>query len=389
MRARPYLSVIVPVHNGAKVLPQSLSALLASDLSKEHWELIVVVDGSTDETPTLAEQYTNLVIRLTGKAHGPSYARNRGVERAEGEIVVFIDADVCVHRTTLRRFADLFRTMPEISAGFGSYDDRPPAQGLVSQYRNLFHHYVHHQNPGDADTFWAGCGAIRKQAFLDVGMYNEWHFSRPQVEDIELGQRLRGAGHRIVLRPDIQATHLKQWTLVNVLKTDLTDRGVPWMRLLIRRGAATKAGSLNLKRVEKANTMLVALAVIALGVGLVWWEPLWLLAAAALLVPVVFNNRHLYVWFVRKRGFWFLLGVVPLNLAYYVVNAISVWGGVMLQHTLGDPQPPVVTEAFAELGVESWPPVPRKAPEPNPQPSPPAVARPNQHESADVPQERS
>ncbi len=388
MRVRPYLSVIVPVRNGTTVLPQSLSALLDSDLSKEHWELIVVDDGSTDETPTVAGQYTNLVIRLEGKAHGPSYARNRGVERAGGEIVVFVDADVCVHRSTLRSFVDLFRTMPEVSAAFGSYDDRPPASGLVSQYRNLFHHYVHHQNPGDAETFWAGCGAIRKQVFLDVGMYNEWHFSRPQVEDIELGQRLRGAGHRIVLRPDIQATHLKEWTLASVLRTDLTDRGVPWMRLLIRRGAATKAHSLNLKKVEKANTMLVAMAVIALGVGLVLWEPLWLLAAAALLVPVVFNNRHLYAWFARKRGFWFLLGVIPLNLAYYVVNAISVWGGVILQHTLGDPQPPVATEAFAEVGVESWPPVPRKAPGPGPQPSPPAVVRPNQH-SADAPPGRS
>ncbi len=362
MRARPYLSVIVPVRNGIDVLPQSLSALRDSDMSEERWELIVVDDGSTDETATMAGQYANLVIRLEGKAHGPSYARNRGVERAGGDIVVFIDADVCVHRSTLRRFAELFRTMPDVSAVFGSYDDHPPAPGFVSQYRNLFHHYVHHQNPGDADTFWAGCGAIRKQAFIDVGMYNEWHFSRPQVEDIELGQRLREAGHRIILRPDIQATHLKHWTLASVLKTDLTDRGVPWMRLLIRRGTATQAKSLNLKVVEKVNTMLVALSLVLLVVGLVLWQPAWAFAAGALLLQVVFTNRGMYRWFAKKRGFWFALGVIPLNLAYYVVNAISVWGGIILHHTLGDPQPPVAAEAFAELGVESWPPVPRKAP---------------------------
>lgn len=384
MRARPYLSVIVPVRNGTTVLPQALSALLASDLSKEHWELIVVDDGSTDDTPTIAGQYTNLVIRLAGKAHGPSYARNRGVERAEGEIVVFIDADVCVHRSSLRRFADLFRTMPDVSAAFGSYDDAPPAGGLVSQYRNLYHHYMHHQNPGDAETFWAGCGAIRKQAFLDVGMYNEWHFSRPQVEDIELGQRLREAGHRILLRPDIQATHLKQWTLLNVLKTDLTDRGVPWMRLLIRRGTATKADSLNLKRVEKINTLLVSFAVLALAIGLVRWQALWAAIALALLVPVIFNNRRLYAWFARKRGVLFVLGVIPLNLIYYLINAISVWGGVFLHHTLGDPQPPVETEAFAELGIESWPPVPRKAPE-SATPSPAAVAKQDGSGSANMP----
>lgn len=387
--ARPYLSVIVPVRNGIDVLQRSLSALRDSDVSEERWELIVVDDGSTDETSTMAGQYANLVIRLEGKAHGPSYARNRGVERAKGEIIVFVDADVCVHRSTLRRFAELFRTMPDVSAAFGSYDDRPPARGLVSQYRNLFHHYVHQQNPGDADTFWSGCGAIRKHTFLDIGMYNEWHFSRPQVEDIELGQRLREAGHRIVLLPEIQATHLKRWTLAMVLKSDLTDRGVPWMRLLVRRGAATKAQSLNLKLVEKANTLLVALAVIASGIGLVRWDLFWLLTVAALLITVIFNNRRLYAWFARKRGFWFLLGVIPLNLAYYVVNAMSVWGGILLQHTMGDPQPPVETEAFAELGVESWPPVPRRTPGPSSLPSPPAVARPDRHESADAPPARS
>ena len=388
MRPRPYLSVIVPVRNGTAVLPQSLSALLDSDLSKKYWELIVVDDGSTDDTSAVAGQYTNLVIQMEGKAHGPSYARNRGVERAGGEVVVFIDADVCVHRSTLRRFAELFRNMPDVSAAFGSYDDRPPGPGLVSQYRNLYHHYVHHQNPGDAETFWAGCGAIRRQDFLDVGMYNEWHFSRPQVEDIELGQRLRDAGHRIVLRPEIQATHLKQWTLASVLKTDLTDRGMPWMRLLIRSGTATQAKSLNLKVVEKINTALVALAVLLLAIGVVLWRPVVVLVGVALLLLVVFNNRRLYRWFARKRGLRFALGVIPLNLIYYVVNAISVWGGFILHHTLGDPLPPVETEAFAELGVESWPPVPRKAPGPA-HSSPPAGARPIPRESADAPPGRS
>ena len=79
------LSVIVPAYNGTGVLEKSLSALRDSDLSRKHWELIVVDDASTDDTGTLAAQYADRVVRLDGRPHGPSYARNRAAELAKGD----------------------------------------------------------------------------------------------------------------------------------------------------------------------------------------------------------------------------------------------------------------------------------------------------------------
>lgn len=356
------LSVIVPVHNGTGILEKSLGALRDSDLPRKHWELIVVDDASTDDTGTLASQYADRVVRLDGRPHGPSYARNRGTEVAKGDVAVFIDADVVVHKSTLRQFRDVFDQQPKIAAVFGSYDDRPPASGLVSRYRNLYHHYVHHQNPGVAQTFWAGCGSVRLQAFREVGMYNEWHFSRPQVEDIELGQRLNDHGFRIMLIPEIQATHLKRWTLRNMIAADLNDRGVPWIRLLIRRGAAIESKSLNLKTREKLKTFLVGLA--SLTILLAMWQRslMWLGVTGLLLGVIVVANMHLYRFFYRQGGWGFALATVPLNLLYYVINTIAAAWGWVLHHTLGDPQPPVAVEAMAEMGVDSWPPVPRKLP---------------------------
>ena len=150
------LSVVIPVKNGAGVLPRALAALRASDLPRECWELIVVDDVSTDGTAVIASADADVVIRLTGSSRGPAYARNRGVERARGEYIVFLDADVEVHRTTLRRFAEALISQPEIAAVFGAYDDQPAEAGFVSQYRNLLHHYVHSQSAGEAQTFWAG-----------------------------------------------------------------------------------------------------------------------------------------------------------------------------------------------------------------------------------------
>ena len=102
---RPYLSVVVPVKNGQSVLPTMLGNLARSELPRESWELIVIDDGSTDDSPAIASEYADLVIRLPGRSRGPGYARNRGVERARGECIVFLDADVVVRPDTLSRIA--------------------------------------------------------------------------------------------------------------------------------------------------------------------------------------------------------------------------------------------------------------------------------------------
>jgi glycosyltransferase involved in cell wall biosynthesis len=357
---RPLLSVIVPAHNAAGLLPRSLGALRNSDLPREQWELIVVDDGSSDETSLIAARYADTVVTLPGRPHGPAYARNRGFEVCRGDVVVFLDSDVVAHADTLSQFATLFREHPELGAAFGSYDTKPPARGLMSQYRNLIHHYVHQRNAGDVETFWAGAGAIRREVFAEAGMYDEWHYGRPQIEDIELGARIRGLGKRILLRPDIQVTHLKRWTLRAVIRTDVMDRGIPWARLLMHRGAMMSTGSLNLRWTEKLNTILVwAAALVLVTAPFVRSMPLvWL--AVAFVATVVLLNWPLWRFFARVRSPVFAVLVMPAHLMYYLLNGISFGVGLVLQHLIGPPRPDPTTEAFAEVGLKRWPPVPSK-----------------------------
>ncbi len=370
----PFLSVIVPAYNGHRVLPRALDALAASDLPRACWELVVVDDASSDDTASIAARYADAVVRLPGKPHGPAYARNRGFEAARGAVAVFIDADVCVRPDTLRRFAWLFADDPDLGAVFGSYCDRPPAPGFISQYRNLMHHYVHHQNAGPAETFWAGCGAVRSSVFIECGMYDEWHYVRPQIEDIELGHRIRAHGHPILLRPEIQGTHLKEWTLRNVIATDLHDRGVPWMRLIVEQGGNSNTSVLNVARREKIFVALIWLALAGLALAAVTRDARWLAVSLALTLPVLFGNRKMYGFFNRCRGGWFAARVVPVHLLYYFLNGVSALWGTFLHHTIGEPKPPAYVQAFAEVGVETWPPVPSKTPRgPWQQPAGPAA----------------
>lgn len=360
---RPFLSVVVPVHQGAPVLRRSLAALAASDLPRAAWELVVVDDASSDDTALIAAEYADTVVRLPRRPHGPAYARNRGFEVSRGECVVFLDADVCVHRDTLSQFARAFSEERDVSAVFGSYDDRPSDPGIVSQYRNLLHHHVHQQGAGDAETFWAGCGAVRRDVFAAAGMYDEWRFPRPQIEDIDLGYRIRALGHRVVLRPEIQGTHLKRWTFGAMVATDLNARGVPWMRLLLQEGAALQAGTLNLRTGEKLNALLVAVAVALAGLAAARRDARWLVAALVCLVPVAVTNRALLSLFARRRGVAFAILAFPLHLVYYLVSGTSAVLGWVIHEVIGEPTPEPAVSAFAEVGVRMWPPVPtdRKA----------------------------
>ena len=372
---RPYLSVIVPVKNGHTVLPRMLEALGHSQLPRASWELIVVDDGSTDDTVTIAGEYADLVIRLPGRSRGPGYARNRGVERARGDCVVFLDADVLVRPDTLSRIAATMSTRSDVDAVFGAYCDEPAAAGVVSKYRNLLHHYTHAQEPGEAQTFWAGCGCVRRSVFVAVGMYDEWRFSRPQIEDVELGYRLSAHGYRILLQPDIQVTHLKRWTFRSMLKADFMDRGVPWARLLAEQRAllgpaASKARSLSLRAKEKNNTFFVCLGLLLLALSMRPNGQLLALLGGACLLFVVLRGLPLYSFFYRKRGLVFAICGIMLHMVYYLTAAVSVVWGAFLAVVVGEPRPDASTEALSELNLAAWPPIPRNPSKPTPKSSP-------------------
>jgi cellulose synthase/poly-beta-1,6-N-acetylglucosamine synthase-like glycosyltransferase len=357
---RPFCSVVVPAYNAEKLLPRALQALRASDFPSDRWELIVVDDGSTDGTAEVAAPFVDSIVRLPGRPRGPAYARNRGVEVARGDVIAFFDADVLVHPDTLRRFVEILQAEPTVGAVIGAYDLNPPAAGFISQYRNLVHHYVHSRNAGDVETFWAGAGVVRRDLFVEIGCFDEWHFARPQIEDIELGARIRRSGARILLRPDIQVTHLKRWTLLNVIRTDTMDRGIPWARLLTHRGAMMSTGTLNLRWTEKLSTALVWLALGLVVVAGVLRDARPVVAALIALAIVALVNVPLWRFFARVRGPLFALGAIPLHFLYHVNNGLSFLVGYFLVHLVGPPLPDPTTEAFAEIGVKRWPPVPSR-----------------------------
>jgi len=318
------VSVIIPVRNGDSDFVRCLRALRAST-ADVSWELIVVDDGSSDASAEHARAAGARVLATQRPRSGPAIARNIGATVAQGEILLFVDADVVVTPTTVSDVAAEFDRDPKLAALFGSYDRRPAAPNFVSQYKNLFHHYVHQSSPPGVTTFWAGCGAIRTAAFREVGGFDSL-YGRPSIEDIELGYRLTRAGHAVRLCHHIQVTHLKRWTAGSLLRTDIRDRGIPWVRLLMRERVF--AMDLNLQtanRVSVIGIYLLWAALIAIG----FWPPVAgvaLLLAVALLVI----NLPLYAFFRRERGVLFALAAIPWHWLYYTYNGVCCVVGLIL-----------------------------------------------------------
>lgn len=315
------LSVLVPVYNSAPSLSLCLAAILASDYP--NLECLVVDDSSTDRSAELAARYPVRLLSLTGGPKGPAFARNHAAGFATGDILVFIDADVVVHPTTLSQLAASFADAPRVAAVFGSYDASPAARDFVSQYRNLFHHFVHQQGRESASTFWAGCGAVRRDVFLQVGGFDASRYPRPSIEDIELGYRLRNAGYTIVLNKAAQAQHLKVWTLRGMIKTDVLNRAIPWTRLNLE--ARAMPDDLNLRLSQRVSALLPCLALVYLA-ALPLTRPPWqwlLLPLLLALALVVGLNLQFYRFFARQRGILFAVEVIPFHLLYYLYSVVA------------------------------------------------------------------
>ena len=320
------ISVIIPVRNGGSQFERCLRAF--QSLETPAHEIFVVDDGSSDGSARLAAAAGMRLLHTEVPGSGPAQARNLAAQHATGEVLFFCDADVEIRPDTLARIRQSFDADPELAALFGSYDAEPSHSGLISQYKNLFHHYVHQHGATDASTFWSGCGAIRRDVFVKHGGFPT-HYRLPSIEDIDLGHSLKKSGQRIKLDKTLQVKHLKHWTLRNLLHSDIVARGIPWTRLILRERAFLN--DLNLQTHNRASVASVYLGLLCAVLGF-WQSNFWLgviLTGSVLLVL----NRDLYRFFIQQRGLRFTFGAIGLHWFYYFYNGISFSAGVLLHTT--------------------------------------------------------
>ncbi len=318
-----HVSVIIPVYNGGDLLRRCLTAL--QETLYEAWDCIVVDDGSTDDSVAIAQQFDVQVVTGHRTVSGPAHARNMGAQLAQGKLLFFIDADVLVQPGTIGHAVATMLSNHELTACFGSYDESPCETNFISQYRNLLHHYVHQSSSPEASTFWSGCGMIWRDIFQEMGGFDTSKYSRPSIEDIDLGYRLREAGYSIRLEKLLLVRHMKRWTPRNMIVTDIRDRALPWTRLIIQQGSLPN--DLNLQTTQRLSTA-VSFLLAAIFIVTPLWPRLLLISLPAIVLLIHFN-RDFYTFLTQKRGAWFALKAMPWHWLYFLYSGLSFIVGVI------------------------------------------------------------
>lgn len=353
------LSVVVPVCDSASTLREVLPAIRASNLADECYEIIVVDDSSADSSVAIAARYADTIVRLGGRRSGPAYARNRGVETARGAVVAFVDPNVVVAPDTLPEMLRALAEHPRLDAISASRDENSGPTNFFSRYWNLLLRYGEQRHAGRCAQFAPGCGAVRRQVLLDVGMYDEWRFPAASLESVELGERMLRAGYELLLSPQLKVTHLTRWTLFSVCgevwhRSQALARSLGYVRM-----SAAAPGDVVLTLVSAAAPALAILAIVMLAAAFVP-EPNPAIDTVLLVTALVLINLPLHRFYSAARGIRFAVLSAPLHLIAQAVAASALFTGWVLRGLLGDVSPDATTQAYSEVGLEIWPPVPRR-----------------------------
>jgi glycosyltransferase involved in cell wall biosynthesis len=203
----PTVSVVIPAYNAAWCVGKAIDSVLAQDF--RDFELIVVNDGSTDDTATLLAGYGN-AIRIVNQGNGGmSSARNAGICASRGTFIAFLDADDWWLPGKLRRQVDLMQASPEIGFTSGAARVEDPEGRLLNlwpcgQWEVSFLAHLFKSNAGIA----GGSSAlmVRRELLEKVGGYDE---TLGGVEDADLWMRLAAVTEYACL-PDPQVIVLRR-----------------------------------------------------------------------------------------------------------------------------------------------------------------------------------
>ena len=227
-------TVIIPAYNAGKTLPQTLAALKDQTVSAEDYEIIVVDDGSTDDTAEVARRYG---IKCVGqKNRGPAAARNHGVREAKGSIILFTDADCTPDRDWIRQMTLPFQDEKTtgVKGAYRTKQKELAARFAQAEFEDRFDLLKKAEAIDMVDTYSA---AFRKDIFIRLVFFDE-SFPVANNEDTELSYRLCAAGHLLKFNPGAIVYHLHPDSFLKYLKVKF-KRG--YWRLVVYRNYPEKA----------------------------------------------------------------------------------------------------------------------------------------------------
>jgi GT2 family glycosyltransferase len=290
MTGSPWISVIVPAYNAGATIDDCLGALASQTVPRESYEVLVVDDGSVDDT--CPRVWAHDGVRLLRQTHaGPAAARNLGAEEAQGEILLFTDADCVPARDWVAHMVAPFHddNVAGVKGAYLTGQQEIVARFVQIEYEDKYDRMSREAFIDFVDTYAAG---YRRHLFLSSGGFDA-SFPLASVEDQEFSFRLAGRGYRMVFAPKARVYHLDHARTLGTYWRKKFKIGY-WKVLVTRRHPAKALRDSHTPQSLKVQILLVGLGLVCLVGGLLW-HPLMavsgILALSFLLTTIPFALR--------------------------------------------------------------------------------------------------
>lgn len=247
-------SVVIPAYNACKTLPDTLIALRNQSVSPSDYEVIVVDDGSTDDTAALAKSFGANCISQPNK--GPAAARNHGVRVAIGEIILFTDADCVPDHDWIKQMTLPFQNEETIGVK-GAYRTRQTELAARFAQAEFEDRYDLLQKVDAIDMVDTYSAAFRREIFVKIGFFDE-SFPVANNEDTELSYRMCAEGYRLEFNPEALVYHWHQNSFAKYLRLKF-KRGY-WRMVVYRKYPEKAFKDTYTPIVIKLQTLMAALS---------------------------------------------------------------------------------------------------------------------------------
>jgi glycosyltransferase involved in cell wall biosynthesis len=318
------VSFIIPAHNAAATIQKTLASFMKEDL--EDVEVILVDDFSEDDTPALAAL---ILCKINGRMiqtdehSGAGIARNRGAEAAQGEVLVFIDADCLIKPgliDSIKKEAEAI--LPGTILG-GTYTPLSSDGGFFSDFQSVFINYSETKHPESPDYIPTHLMIIGKEDFFSAGGFREDFL--PILEDVEFSHRAREQGFHLRMIPSLQVGHIFNYTFLKSLKNAFRKSFYWTIYSLSRRDIFRDSGTASRELKVNILSWLVTLLLIALALFPGNFTPL--LFSIPVNILNIILNKDLLAAFFRSGGPGFGLSAAMYYLCIYPLPVLT--GGVL------------------------------------------------------------
>ena len=309
------VSIIIPMHNATDYIEKCLSGI--SRQSKKNIEIILVDDGSTDDTVQKAEKYGFRIVMLKNGGN-PSKARNFGSKKASGNIFIFVDSDIVLKPDSIERIVSKFSRRGVISVS-GVYTKETPAAGFFSQLQNLILCYRLSKLPEIVTFTNSAFCAIKRDAFETIHGYNE---GMSYFEDVEIGNRLTRNGYKLRIDSSLSVTHLKNfnhWSLICDYFKKAAVSGMYKHKNFFKNKKSDEL--LWYIKISGVSTVLVFFSVFLIGISVI---PL-----LVSLVVYSFSLSPLLFFLIKTRGM--LFGIMSYFVCFelFLISFVAIICGIM------------------------------------------------------------